>query len=320
MGIWRIYRSTKNEERRTKKNAPGPAARRSAARALALGAFFVLPSSFVLPVADARAGERPLPDTATLVREVRARLRPDRELLSRYTYIERREEVKVSKLGEVTEGPVKVYEVYPSLEPGNTYKRLVAVDGKPLSRAELAEADRKHREDLRKEREKRARETPAQRRTREAEEAGKRREREAVIDEIFDAYDIRIAGRDTIRGHGTFVAHLEPRPSHRPRSDEGELMKKLRVKAWVSDSDYELVRVEAEVIDDITVGWGIIGRLHQGARGVYERRKVNGEIWLPALEVIQATGRALLFRTFDVHTVTEWYDYKRVADAPRSTR
>jgi len=264
--------------------------------------------------------EPPLPDTATLIREVRARLRPDRDLLSQYTYIERREEVEVSKLGEVTEGPVKVYEVYPSLEPGNTYKRLIAVDGKPLSRSELEKADRKRREDLRKEREKRARETPAERRRREAEETEKRREREAVVDEIFEAYDIRIAGRDTIGGHPTFIAHLEPRPAHRPRTDEGKLMKKLRVKAWVSETDYELVRAEAEVIDDITVGWGIIGRLHKGARAVYERRKVNGEIWLPAREVIQATGRALMFRTFDVHTVTEWYDYRRVADEPRATR
>ena len=319
MGIPRIYLSRKNEEGRRKKALVSA---RRAARSLACGAFFVLPSAFFLPAAAALAAADPVPrpDAATLVREVRARLRPDRELLSRYTYIERREEVKVSKLGEVTEGPVKVYEVYPSLEPGNTYKRLIAVDGRPLSKGELARADRKHQEDLRKERETRARESAADRRKRAAEEARKRREREAVVDEIFEAYDVRIAGRDTIGGHATFVAHLEPRASHQPRSEEGQLMKKLRVKAWVSATEYELVRVEAEVIDDITVGWGIIGRLHKGARGVYERRKVNDEIWLPARERIQATGRALLFRTFDLHTVTEWYDYRRVADEPRATR
>lgn len=291
------------------------------ARAAAvLGAFFLLVPSFLfltparaLADANAASADRPLPDTATLIREVRARLRPDRELLSQYTYIERRQEIEVSPFGEVTEGPIKVYEVYPSLEPGNTWKRLVAVDGKPLSKAELAEADRKHQEDLRKDREKRARETPAQRRRREAKEEKERRERQAVIDEIFDAYDIRITGRDTIGGHSTFVAELEPRSSHRPRTDEGKLMKKLRVKAWVSDTDYELVRVEAELIEDHTVGWGIIGRLHKGARAVYERRKVNDEIWLPRREVIMATGRALLFRTFDLHTVTEWSDYEKLS-------
>ena len=39
------------------------------------------------------------------------------------------------------DGPVKVYEVYPSEEPGNTWKRLVSVDGKPLRAAELEKND-----------------------------------------------------------------------------------------------------------------------------------------------------------------------------------
>jgi hypothetical protein len=270
-----------------------------------------LPSASLL----ASARGEPLPDPATLAREVRARLRPDRDLLSQYTYIERREEIQVSKLGEVTEGPVKVYEVYPSLEPGHTWKRLVAVDGKPLSAAELAKADRKHRDDVRRAREKRARESPSERRKRLQKEAEARAEREAVIDEIFDAYDVKLLGRDTVHGEPTIVAALEPRPSHRPRSEEGELMKKLRVRAWISERDYELARVEAEAIADITVGWGIIGRLHKGARGVYERRKVNDEVWLPAREEIRATGRALMLRTFDVHTVTEWSRYKKDTQA-----
>ena len=55
--------------------------------------------------------------------------------------MERREEITMSKLGKVKDGPVKVYEVYPSEEPGNTWKRLISVDGKPLSAAELEKND-----------------------------------------------------------------------------------------------------------------------------------------------------------------------------------
>lgn len=254
--------------------------------------------------------ERPLPDPEVFKREVRARLRPDRELLSAYTYIEKREEIKVSATGRVTEGPVKVYEVYPSPE-GGVYKRLVAVNGVPLSKEELAKADRKHREDLARELERRRRETPGERARRLKERAEKERERNAMLDEIFEAYDIRMVGRESVEGHSTIVVTLDPRPNHRPRTEEGELMLKLRAKAWVSETDYELVRAEAEVIDDVTVGWGIIGRLHTGTRATYERRRINEEVWLPAREVIEASGRALLFRTFKVNTVTEWYGYRR---------
>jgi hypothetical protein len=278
-------------------------------------AAIVLAATCIGAIAEGR--EPPLPDTPAFVREVRVRLRADRELLSEYTYIEKREEIRVSKLGQVAEGPVKVYEVHPSLEPGRTYKRLISVNGMPLSAAELAKADRKHQDDLRRERERRRRETPAERKRRLQRDAEKQRERAMVLDEIFEVYDIRLVGREVVNGHQTIVATLEPRPSHRPRTEEGELMKKLRARAWVSESDYQIVRVEGEVIADVTVGWGIIGRLHTGTRGSYERRKINNEIWLPAREVVEASGRALLFRTFKVNTVTEWSGYRRVAPGER---
>ena len=263
------------------------------------------------------ADVRPLPEPRAFGQEVRKRLRADRELQSEYTYIERREEIRVSKLGQVTEGPVNVYEVYPSLEPGGTYKRLIAVDDVPLSPAELAKADRKHRQDLQRDRERRARETPGERARRLAKEAEERREYAAVLDEIFDAYHIRLVSRETIDGHQTVLATLEPKRDHQPRTDEGRLMKKVRARVWISESDYEVVRAEAEVIEDVTVGWGIIGRLHKGTRGMYERRKINNEVWLPSRETVVGSGRALLFRPFQINTVTEYSGYRRVSHAER---
>lgn len=294
-----------------------PLPRRACARAAHLPiAAIVLAATCIGAIVEGR--EPPLPDGREFAREVRARLRGDRELLSEYTYIEKREEIRVSKLGQVSEGPVKVYEVYPSVEPGRTYKRLISVNGVPLSEEELAKADRKHQDDLRRERERRRLETPAERKRRLQREAEKQRERAMVLDEIFEAYDIRLVGRDVVNGHRTVVATLEPRSTHRPRTEQGELMKKLRAKAWVSESDYQIVRVEGEVIEDVTVGWGIIGRLHMGTRGSYERRKINDEVWLPSREVVEASGRALLFRTFKVHTVTEWSGYRRHVRSPRA--
>jgi hypothetical protein len=93
--------------------------------------------------------------------------------------------------------------------------------------------------------------------------------------------------------------------------EEGDWMKKVRVRAWVSEADYQVVKAEAEVIDDITVGWGIIGRLHKGSHGMFERRKVNDEVWLPLRERFTATGRSLLFRTFSVDALTTWSDYRK---------
>lgn len=273
-----------------------------------------LPVLLVLAGAAPRAGgdDRPLPDVKAFGAEVRKHLMDERALWSRYTYIERNEEISVSKLGKVQAGPVKVYQVYPSAEPGNTYKKLLSVDGVPQTPEQLAAQDEKHREDLRRERQKRARETSEERAERLRKEEEERQELERTLDEIYVAYDIRLVGRDTIAGRTTVVAVLEPRRRHRPRTDAGKLMKKIRVRAWVTEDDYQVVRVEGEVIEDVTVGWGLIGRLHKGARGVYERTLVDGEVWLPSRVTLKGTGRALLLRTFALDTETTYSRYRRI--------
>ena len=55
----------------------------------------------------------PLPDVSAFTAQVRARLRTDRALQAQYTFMERREEISVSKLGKVKDGPVKVYRGVP---------------------------------------------------------------------------------------------------------------------------------------------------------------------------------------------------------------
>jgi hypothetical protein len=257
------------------------------------------------------ADERPLPDVRVFGAEVRKHLLGERALWSQYTYIERREEISVSKLGKVQAGPVKVYEVYPSPEPGNTYKKLLSVDGARQTPEQLEAQDRKHREDVLREMRKRERERPEERAMRLRREEEERQELERALDEIYVAYDIRLVGRDTVAGRTTVVATLEPRRNHRPRTDAGKLMKKIRVRAWVTEDDYQVVRVEGEVIEDVTVGWGLIGRLHKGARGVYERTLVNGEVWLPSRVTLRGTGRALLFRTFALDTETTYSQYRK---------
>jgi hypothetical protein len=254
--------------------------------------------------------DRPLPDPKAFGAEVRRRMLTDRELQAQYTFIERREEIKVSKLGKVTAGPVKTYEVYPSVERGNTYKRLIAVNGVPVPPAELEKQDRIHREDVLREAARRERETPEERQRRLRKEEKDRVEWNRTLDEVFHAYDIRLVGREVVNGHTTVVATLEPKPAHKPRTEAGGWMKKLRARVWISESDYQVVKAIGQVIDDVTFGWGLALRLHTGTVAEFERTKVNNEVWLPARMEIKGSGRALL-RRFAVSSVTVYSDYKK---------
>jgi len=249
---------------------------------------------------------RALPDRAEFIARVRAGLRTDRQLQAQYTFLERREEVEVSKLGKVKDGPVKVYEVYPSVEPGNTYKRLISVDGRRLSDEELEKNDRIHQQHILE----RLNESPEEKAKRARDEAKGRAEDQRVIDELFALYEITLARRETIDGHPTVLALLEPRRQYKPRTDEGKVMKKFRARAWVHEHEHQVVRVEVEAVENIGYGLGIIGKVYKGTEGEFVRTKVNGEVWLPSRARLTATGR-VLFRKFAVDSVTEWWDYRK---------
>ena len=84
----------------------------------------------------------------------------------------------------------------------------------------------------------------------------------------------------------------------------------------INEADAQIVRVELEALDTISFGFGLLARVHKGSRATFERRFVNGEVWLPAAATIQATGRAFLLKGIRVNREVEWSEYKKfVADA-----
>ncbi len=260
---------------------------------------------------DADASAAPLPDIATLSREVRASLMPDGELLRQYTYRERRRDVKVSKLGKVHLGPWRVFEVYPSIEPGETYKRLVEVDGVPLPQDELARRDAAHRQHVLDRAAQRAAESPAERRKREAKRAKERRDAEEAIDDVFRVYEMAVVRRERRNGRPTLLVSLTPRSGVRTRSDAGEYLSHLHGFVWIDEADRQVVRVEMTVTRDVTLGLGLLARLDAGSTMMFRRARVNDEIWLPAETTFRSAGRSLVFRKFDLEATTHYSEYRK---------
>ncbi|HTU98947.1 MAG TPA: hypothetical protein VMF13_00295 [Luteitalea sp.] len=253
----------------------------------------------------------PLPELEQLIKDVRAGLRTDEALLRQYTFRERRRDVKMTKLGKVQLGPWRAFEVYPSEVPGETYKRLVSVDDKPLAKAELDQRDAAHRQGVLDRLAQIEAETPAQKQKRLAKRAKERQEEQDVIDDVFATYTIAIVGRETVDGRPAIVTTLTPRPNAKTKSDAGRFLKKIRGKAWVSEADRQVMRVEMEAIEDITFGLGLLARMHKGSTMLFRRTLVNGEIWLPAEARFRLVGKTLIFRKFALESATQFSDYKK---------
>jgi hypothetical protein len=262
-----------------------------------------------LPVEQPAAQERPLPDAKAFLDKARAHLKTDRELLSQYTFRERETKIHLSRFGKLTTGPVHVYEVYPGVDPDDTYRRLIQIDGKPRDPAELDKDDRRRRKHVLDELDKRRREDAAEREKRLEREAKAHHQDEDTLDDLLRVYQFTLVERQTIDGHPVIVIDFVPRPNAAPKTSDGKDMTKVKGRAWVAENDYQIVRVSVEVIKDVSVAW-FIGRLYAGTTASYERRKVNNEIWLPLQLRINASGRALV-RRFKIDTVTDYSDYRK---------
>ncbi len=269
----------------------------------------VLALALLVITAAPRAQSPPLPDEETFFAEVRKRLASNDRLMSRFSYRERSTELRLNPFGRMGTGPERVFEVYPHPEEELTYRRLVEEDGRPLAREEIEEQDREYLRELEEWKRRIEREGQSERdaRLRKAEEAlAKERE---LAREALDMFNFTIVGRDTWEGNPAIIVAFEARPEAQPRTREGRVAHAFKGRAWVHETEYQVMHVEATATRDVAFGWGIIARLHRGSEVRFTRRRVNG-VWLPVETAFDGTGRALVVRKVSIHFRRKYYDYR----------
>ena len=239
---------------------------------------------------------------------VRERIHTDDFLLDQYTFTEKQTERRLDANGNVKKVTSAAYEVYPSAEPGHTYRKLVEQDGKPLPADELAKEDRKQQ----------AKEAKAAARSPEV-QAERRSKEDEAIDELFRLYDIRFLGREPLEGRDAILVTFAPRPGVETTTKPGKILKKFSGRAWIDEEDRQLVRAEAELTDDLSFGFGILAKLKKGARAQLRRRKVNDEIWLPAEARFVGHARLFLVKGLHIDALSEYSDYKKFSVATDAT-
>jgi len=255
--------------------------------------------------------QRPLPDQESFLKETREHLQTDRTLQSSYVYVETRRELKLDKAGRTTDESVKVFENYPGLPGQERWERLIAENGRPVSPDALAKQDRE-RQKKAEEMARRLAENASKERTRQQGDYQKfRRERDEMLSDVFAVFDIRMTGREPVEGHDTIAFLMTPKPGAKPRTREGEQMRHFRVHAWVSEDDFELVKLDAEAIDNLSFGLGVLAKLHKGARLSFLRRKVNGEVWLPAVVNYSGSARVGLLVMLRRSGTSEFSAYRK---------
>lgn len=221
-----------------------------------------------------------------------------------YTYIEREEEHKLDGKGQSKSSESKTHEIM--VLYGEHVERLIAKDDKPLSEKEAA----KEEERIQKLTDKRKNENEEQRKKRLAQEEKDREDGRKFVGEVADAYNFHFMGVENLEGRTTYVIDAEPRPDFQPHLKEAKILPKFRFRAWIDQTESQWVKLDAECIDTVSLGW-FLARIHKGSRLLLDQTRVNDEVWLPRHVAVKIDVRLALLKNFNVEADMTYRDYKK---------
>jgi len=221
-----------------------------------------------------------------------------------YTWVARNTERRLDSKGNTKSTETESWETL--VLYGEPHRRVLERNGKPLP----PEEQRKQQEKLDKAVAKLERESPDQRQRRLAELEKDRRKDREFLREIPDLYDFRLEGDAKVDGYDAWEITAIPKSNYRPKSSDAKPLLKIQGKLWIDKAEYQWVRLETETTGVISFGL-FLARLNPGAKLVFERTRVNDEVWLPKREFTSGTGRLGLVVKIALEQELTWSNYRK---------
>jgi hypothetical protein len=222
------------------------------------------------------------------------------EHLKNYTYRQREEDKQLDKDGSLKKSESQTTEV--TILAGRPYQKLVARNDQPLSEKDA----RKEQESMDKELARRMDLPEAERQKHEK----RRLENRKFLNEIPDAFTFRLVGVEDVSGKPAWVIDAEPKPGFQAKDMRAKVLSKMRARVWVDQGEYQWVKVDAEVLDTISLGMALF-RVSPGGRILFEQTRVNDEVWLPAHARIRADARIGYIKSMHSEIDLNYSDYKK---------
>jgi hypothetical protein len=83
---------------------------------------------------------------------------------------------------------------------------------------------------------------------------------------------------------------------------------------WIDRAGARLSRMDGSLFEDVTFGWGLLGRLNKGGTFSVTQSRVGENHWeITGLDV-KMTGHAVIFKSINVRQIQRLTDFHRVSD------
>jgi len=106
-----------------------------------------------------------------------------------------------------------------------------------------------------------------------------------------------------------------PNPHYDAPSRELQVFRSLSGKLWVNREYCRLARMDGTLFEDVTFGWGLLGRLNKGGTFSVLQNRVGDDHWEIVSLDVKMNGHAVIFKSINVKQMQRLTDFRRMSDS-----
>jgi hypothetical protein len=162
-------------------------------------------------------------------------------------------------------------------------KRLISRNGQPLSEVDARVEDQRVQSFIH---------DPAQLAKQKKDGMQDGKNAEELLRMLPEAFLWKVQGEDAEK----ITLHFEPNPNFSPPDMQGRVLGLMAGELVVDKGQNRIETISGKLTQDVMIGWGLLGRLHEGGTFRVERRQVAPGLWQITETHVHIVGRVLFFK------------------------
>ncbi len=180
-------------------------------------------------------------------------------------------------------------------------KRLISSGGQPLSEADTKAEDARVQSFIHDP-------SAIEKQKKDAEQDGK--SATELLKMLPEAFLWKVQREDA----ETRTLHFEPNPNFDPPDIQSRVLGTMVGELVMDRQQHRIETISGRLTQDVTIGWGLLGRLKQGGTFRVERRQVAPGFWQITETHVHIEGKALFFKNIGQHQDEVQTEFTRVPD------
>jgi len=162
-------------------------------------------------------------------------------------------------------------------------KRVISKNGRPLSDAEARVEDQRIQSLIH---------DPDKLARRRKDSAQDDKNATELLNMLPEAFTWKVQSEDAEK----ITLHFEPNAGFNPPDMQSRVMGEMMGELVVDKEQNRIETIRGRLMQDVTIGWGFLGRLHAGGTFRVERREVMPRLWQITETHVHIEGKALFFK------------------------